>query len=87
MTDAPYTNFSASLDCTKVIVDTSDPEFVAFRFYQTDPKRHWIDWVVHTVFVSTTSGTKNYFNFHNAIEAHDKYILMEQVNAENNPSE
>jgi len=87
MTDAPYTNFSASLNCSKVIVDTGDPNFVAFRFYQSHPEKHWLESIVHTVYVSTTSGTKNYFNFHNSIEAHDKYVLMEQVNAEDNSSE
>lgn len=70
-----YASSSFSLECNKVVIDTDDPEFVALRFYQGHS-------AAHTVYLSLSEGKK--FEWLRSIEAKDKTILVEEVNADAN---
>lgn len=60
-----------NMDCSKVILDVSDPDFVMFRFFSPDgPERL-------TVYVSLQDSEHKY-QFFSGIEPYDSTILMEE---------
>lgn len=69
-----YTSMSGTIECTRVVMYTDDPNFVAIKFYQgnhTCPL---------TVYASAQDGKT--FEFFTGIEAKDVTILLEETDAE-----
>ena len=74
-----YTSMSGTIECTRVVMYTDDPNFVAIKFYQgnhTCPL---------TVYASAQDGKT--FEFFTGIEAKDVTILLEEADAKANSAE
>lgn len=67
-----YTSITNTIECTKVIVDTEQKDFVSFKFYQGRN-------LVLTTHASASSDKE--FEFFKPIEAHDVTILLEETDA------
>ena len=74
-----YTSMSGTIECTRVVMYTDDPDFVAIKFYQG---KH--DCPL-TVYASVSDGKK--FEFFTGIEAKDVTILLEETDAETDSAE
>lgn len=68
-----YWNGSMVMECTKVVFDASDPEWVVIRFMGEDN-------AIPKFSVSLAPQGYKKFEFFNGIEGFDKTILLEQVN-------
>jgi len=71
-----YIDSSVTVECSKVVLDIRDDNFIVIRFY--DDKTHPFGSVssVHRVYISPPPNSRfDYFN--GKIESGDSYILME----------
>lgn len=76
--DRGYVSITNTIECTKVIIDTTDPQFIAIRFY------NGMD-VVANCYASCPEN-KEYVML-SPIEFKDETILMEAEDAESNTAE
>ena len=76
--DRGYVSITNTIESTRVVVDTNDPDFVAIRFYNGRD-------VVATCYASCPDG-KQYVML-SPIEFKDETILMEAEDAESNTAE
>ena len=74
-----YTSMSGTIECTRVVILTDDPDFVAIKFYQGQHD------CPLTVYASASDGKT--FEFFTGIEAKDVTILLEETNAKADTSE
>jgi len=70
-----YASSSITLECTRVVIDTDDPEFVGIRFIQNGSS-------AHTVYLSVSEGKR--LQWLRSVEERDQTILVEEVNANAN---
>ena len=71
-----YYNGSMVMECTKVVVDASDPDWVVIRFMQDDD-------IIPKFNVSISPQSEKKFHFFNGIEGFEKTILLEQIDDSN----
>ena len=68
-----YTSMSGTIECTRVVMYTDDPNFVAIKFYQGQHD------CPLTVYASASD--EKTFEFFTGIEAKDVTILLEEIDA------
>jgi len=74
-----YTSISGTIECTRVVMYTDDPNFVAIKFYQGQHD------CPLTVYASASDGKT--FEFFTGIEAKDVTILLEETDAKADTAE
>lgn len=74
-----YTRMNGTIDCTKVVIYTDDPNFVAIKFHQGQNE------IPLTVYASARDGKT--FEFFTGIESKDVTILLEETNAKADTAE
>ena len=73
-----YVKINNTVECTRVVMYTDDPNFVAIKFYQNRD-------CVMTAYASAADGKT--FEFFTGIEAKDVTILLEETNAQTDTTE
>ena len=68
-----YTSMSGTIECTRVVMYTDDPNFVAIKFYQGQHD--------YPLTVYASASDEKTFEFFTGIEAKDVTILLEETDA------
>jgi hypothetical protein len=73
-----YTSITNTIECTRVVMYTDDPSFVAIKFYNNRD-------CIMTAYASSSDGKT--FEFFTGIEAKDVTILLEETDAKTDSTE